>query len=210
MTCHSRLSRAGGGISYVHCTDTKGRGQSKLGALRSYTKACTNNDASDDYNTLGPPSDTSYHPFNQVQGLWQVDAESVRIGILRAQSNLLDDNRRSGVNGKMARMAYEGEFDTVSIFAMDNVALNGNAMFSVLRNACGQSSSATTADDGSWACGRDLPFPKVIAPRALPLAWEIVLLVMSSALALMVSVMFVQAYRLRDKGPQGVCNGHLI
>jgi hypothetical protein len=113
----------------------------------------------------------------------------------------------------MVKMAYEDEFDTVSIFAMDNVALNGNAMFSVLRNACGQSSATATPDDEPWACGVDLPMPKVITPRALPMAWDIVLLVTSSALALMMSVMIVQAYRLRDKGPQEhrlVCNGHLI
>ena len=112
----------------------------------------------------------------------------------------------------MARMAYDGEFDAVSVFAMDNVALNGNAMFSVLRNACGQSSSTTTTT-ASWACGQDLPFPNIGGRRALPLAWEVVLLAMSSTLALMALVMFVRAYRLRDTGPQGhrlVCNGHLI
>lgn len=214
MTCHSSIYGAGGKTSYTHCTDTKGSdGQSKLSALQAYAKACTNNDASDNYDSLGPPADTSHYPFNQIQGLWQVDAESIRIGILRAQSNLLDDNRRSGVNGEMVKMAYEDEFDTVSIFAMDNVALNGNAMFSVLRNACGQSSATATPDDEPWACGVDLPMPKVITPRALPMAWDIVLLVTSSALALMMSVMIVQAYRLRDKGPQEhrlVCNGHLI
>ena len=210
MTCHSQHQQN----SYIHCTDTRGSGQLKLSALRAYAKASSNNDASDDCNTLGPPADAYHYPFNQIQGFWQVDADSVRIGMLRAQSNLLDDNRRSGVNGDMVRMAYEGEFDSVSILAMDNVALNGNAMFSVLRNACGQSATAaTTDDDGPRACGRDLAMPSVIAPRALPLAWNVALVALSSALALMVSAMVFHAYRLRDKGPQEhrlVCNGHLI
>jgi hypothetical protein len=180
----------------------------KLSALRAYAKASSNNDASDDCNTLGPPADAYYYPFNQIQGFWQVDADSVLIGIVRAQSNLLDDNRRSGVNGDMVRMAYEGEFISVSILAMDNVALNGNAMFSVLRNACGQ--SATTA---TTACGRDLAMPSVITPRALPLAWNVALVALSSAMALMVSAMVFRAYGLRDRGPQEhrlVCNGHLV
>lgn len=180
----------------------------KLSALRAYAKASSNNDASDDSNTLGPPADAYHYPFNQIQGFWQVDADSVLIGIVRAQSNLLDDNRRSGVNGDMVRMAYEGEFDSVSILAMDNVNLNGNAMFSVLRNACGQ--SATTA---TKACGRDLAMPSVITPRALPLAWNVALVALSSAMALMVSAMVFRAYGLRDRGPQEhrlVCNGHLV
>jgi hypothetical protein len=116
VTCHSRYYGADGNSidndiaerrqqnSYVHCTDTKGSGLSKLGALKAYVKASSNNDATDNYNSLGPPADAYYYPFNQIQGFWQVDAASVRIGISRA-SNLLDDNRRSGVNGEMVRMA---------------------------------------------------------------------------------------------------------
>jgi hypothetical protein len=204
----------------MHCTDTRGSGRSKLDALGAYARASSNNDASDDSNALGPPADTCHYPFNQIQAFWQVDADSVRIGVLRAQSSLLDDNRRSGVNGYMARMAYEGEFISVSILAMDNVALNGNAMFSVLRNACGQSATASPADDDDddggeprGGCGRDLAMPSVIVPRALPLAWTVVLVALSSALALTASATVFRAHRLRDRGPQEhrlVCNGHLV
>ena len=55
----------------------------------------TNNEATNGFYILGPPADTSYYPFNQIQGFWQVDTTSVQIGITHAASNLLDDNRRS-------------------------------------------------------------------------------------------------------------------
>merc|ERR1719296_4726 len=35
---------------YIHCTDTRGTGMSKLSSLKAYVKASTNNDASDDWN----------------------------------------------------------------------------------------------------------------------------------------------------------------
>ena len=83
----------------------------------------------------------------------------------------------------MVTLAYNGDFNAISIFALDNVALNGNAMFSVLRNACGQSvsetvdgsSSSSSASQTSMPCGQDLELPEMDASRALPFAWRIVL-----------------------------------
>ncbi|KAL7535545.1 hypothetical protein ACHAXR_006560 [Thalassiosira sp. AJA248-18] len=223
VTCHSRYYQEGNNNdnedrnnngqqqqSYIHCTDTKGTGMSKLNSLQEYVKASTNSEASDDYYELGPPADESYYPFNQIQGFWQVDATSVQIGIMHA-SNLLDDNRRSNVNEEMVKMAYNGEFNSLSVFALDNVALNGNAMFSVLRNQCGQS---ILKDDGeSPACGQDLIMPNMQTSHKLPLAWNIVLFVVYGSLVLMVSVMLFQAFRLRNEGPQEhrlVCHGHVV
>lgn len=225
ITCHSRAYGAqqqGGGndhengnnnaqtTSYIHCTDKTGTGVSKLTSLQAYATASTNNEATDDYSTLGPPADESYYPFNQIQGFWQVDATSVQIGIMHA-SNLLDDNRRSEVNKEMTTMAYNGEFNAISVFALDNVALNGNAMFSVLRNACGQ--SVMKDDDENPACGGDLLMPNMKTSHTLPLVWNIVLFVVYGALVLMVSVMLFQAFRLRNEGPQEhrlICHGHVV
>ena len=217
MTCHSKYYEQQNNedwdntqLSYIHCTDTKGTGVSKLSSLQEYVLASTNNDASDDYNDLGPPADESYYPFNQIQGFWQVDATSVQMGIMHA-SNLLDDNRRSEVNKEMATMAYNGEFNAISVFALDNVALNGNAMFSILRNACGQS---VERDDGEdLACGQDLVLPNMNSNHTLPLVWNIVLFVVYGSLVLMVMIMLFQAFRLRNEGPQDhrlMCNGHVV
>ena len=196
-------------MSYIHCTDTKGTGVSKLNSLQEYVTQSTNNEASDNYNDLGPPADTSYYPFNQIQGFWQVDATSVQIGIMHA-SNLIDDNRRSEVNKEMATMAYNGEFNAVSVFALDNVALNGNAMFSILRNKCGQS---VIEEDEVLPCGNKLVMPNMSTSHTLPLVWNIVLFIVYGALVVMVVVMLVQAFRLRNEGPQEhrlVCNGHVV
>ena len=183
---------------------------SKLSALQEYVTASTNNDATDNWGELGPPADASYYPFNQIQGFWQVDATSVQIGIMHA-SNLLDDNSRSQVNEEMVKMAYNGDFNAISIFALDNVALNGLAMFSVLRNACGQS---VRKDDGSdLACGKDLVMPNMQISHKLPLVWNIVLGLVYGALVVMVSVMLFQAFRLRNEGPQEhrlICHGHVV
>jgi len=224
VSCHSRYYEAqqheGGNsedgntdaqLSYIHCTDTTGTGVSKLSALQAYVTASTNNEASDNSDTLGPPADESYYPFNQIQGFWQVDATSVQIGIMHA-SNLLDDNRRSQVNEEMVKMAYNEEFDAISVFALDNVALNGNAMFSVLRNACNQS---VMKNDGELepACGQDLVMPNMQISHKLPLVWNIVLFVVYGALVAMVSIMLFQAFRLRNEGPQEhrlICHGHVV
>lgn len=202
----------------MHCTDTKGSGISKLNALKSYVTQSTNNEATNGFYILGPPADTFYYPFNQIQGFWQVDTMSVQIGITHAASNLLDDNRRSEVNKQMVTLAYNGEFNAISVFALDNVALNGNAMFSVLRNACGQSvvdmdGSSSTSSQAALPCGQDLAMPYMNASHMLPFVWGIMVFVVYGVLVLTVSVMLFQAFRLRNKGPQDhrlVCNGHLV
>lgn len=139
------------------CTDRKNTGMNKLSALQEYVLASANNDATDNAYELGPPADESYYPFNQIQGFWQVDSTSVTIGVTHAASTLLDDNRRSNVNAEMVQLAYDQKFTKINLFAMDNVALNGNAMFSVLRNGCGQ--SVIKEDDEYFVCGKNLVMP---------------------------------------------------
>jgi len=198
--------------SYMQCTDRKGTGQAKLNALRSYVKASTNNEPTDNSNELGPPADYLTYPFNQIQGFWQVDASSVQVGLMH-ESTLLDDNRVSQVNAEMVRMAYNNEFDSVSIFSMDNVALNGNAMFSVLRNQCDQS-AISNDDDGLHACGQQLVMPQMNVSTTLPIFWNVVLFVIYGALAAMVLVMLVQAFRMRNKELRDqnslICSGSII
>mmetsp|Transcript_46829 Transcript_46829/g.98335 ORF Transcript_46829/g.98335 Transcript_46829/m.98335 type:complete len:130 (-) Transcript_46829:162-551(-) len=126
-------------------------------------------------------------------------------------SNLLDDNMRSKVNEEMVKMAYNGEFNAISVFALDNVALNGNAMLSVLRNACGQSVIDDDLDVNS--CGTDLLLPNMQVNHKLPLVWNVVLFVVYGALVAMVSIMLFQAFRLRNEGPQQhrlICHGHVV
>jgi hypothetical protein len=193
------------------CTDRKNTGMSKLAALQEYVLASANNDATDNAYELGPPADTSYYPFNQIQGFWQIDSTSVKIGITHAASTLLDDNRRSNVNAEMVQLAYDQQFTKINLFAMDNVALNANAMFSVLRNACGQ--SVIKDDDDYFACGKNLVMPHMNVSQRLPLFWNIILIVVYSSLFIMVSVMLIQAFGLRDHGPQDhrvECHGVLI
>ena len=66
-------------------------------------------------------------------------------------SSILEDNHASNVNADMVDLIYDGGFNSISLFAVDNVALHGNALLSVLRNTCGQSE----LDE----CGRDVPIP---------------------------------------------------
>lgn len=124
-----------------------------LERLRDYVLASANNEATDDASTLGPPADLSQTPLNEIQALWQVDTHAITTG-LQHMSSLLEDNRASRVNEYMVNLIYEGNFDTISLFAVDNVALHGNALLSVMRTACGQSS--ILQDD---ACGTNLPPP---------------------------------------------------
>lgn len=193
------------------CTNRKNTGQSKLSKLQEYVLASANNDATDNADELGPPADESYYPFNQIQGFWQVDSESATIGITHAASTLLDDNRRSNVNAEMVALAYDQKFTNINLFSMDNVALNGNAMFSVLRNGCGQ--SVIKDDDDYFACGKNLVMPHMNVSQRLPLFWNIILIVVYSSLFIMVSVMLIQAFGLRDHGLQDhrvECNGVLL
>lgn len=126
-------------------------------------------------------------------------------------STLLDDNRLSKVNQEMVRMAYNEEFNYVSLFSIDNVALNGLALFSVLRNACGQSTIDT--DEEVPPCGKDLSMPRMRLSRTLPILWHVALCLVYGIMLTVVIVMVVPAFRLRNEGPQDhrlVCNGQIV
>ena len=69
----------------------------------------------------------------------------------------------------------------ISIFDMDNVALNGNAMLFVLRNTCRQSIMKNVMQ----------------ILHKLPLVWNVVLFAVYGAMVLMVSIVLFQAFRLR-------------
>jgi hypothetical protein len=71
-------------------------------------------------------------------------------------SSILHDNEASNVNEMVMDMLYDNELHSVSLLALDNVAKNGNAILSVLRNACGQSIITDTDQ-----CGAALPKPNV-------------------------------------------------
>ncbi|KAL7513248.1 hypothetical protein ACHAXN_010296 [Cyclotella atomus] len=193
VTCYSTENYNQQSNTFIQCTDLKKYGQYKLTLLKSYTKASANNEPSDNAYELGPPSNTYWYPFNQIQAFWQVDTPSVQLGIMHG-SLLLDNNRISRVSEEMVRMVYNQEFDSVSLLAIDNVALTGLALFSVLRNACGQSTVDT--DEEVPPCGRELSMPRMSSSRTLPIFWHITLcIVYGTMLALVIAMM---VYRLFD------------
>ena len=49
-------------------------------------------------------------------------------------------NKKSKLNEEIVDMVWEGQFHSISVLAVDNVALNGNAILSVLRTSCDQTS----------------------------------------------------------------------
>lgn len=133
--------------------------------------ASANNPTTDDYwSTLGPPSDTYNYPFNEIQALWQVDSHAAGMGISHG-STLLEDNRRSRINARVARWIYDGEFTgNINLLAVDNVHLHGNALLSVLRTRCGQTDEET--------CGMDLKFPLLVyVPFSVVIYWGVLVLI---------------------------------
>ena len=118
--------------------------------LKIYTLASANNEPTDDNSRLGPPYSLDVYPFNEIQALWQVDGHAVAMGISHF-SSIIKDNHASNVNADMVDLIYNGVFNQISLLAVDNVALHGNALLSVLRNTCGQSISED--------CGTDVPPP---------------------------------------------------
>jgi hypothetical protein len=120
--------------------------------LREYMLASTNAEPSDDSSTLGPPASLDMYPFNEIQALWQVDGHSAAMGITKL-SSLIDDNTKSHINAKLVDMVYEGDFQAISLLAVDHVQLNGNALLSVLRTTCGQS--------GLDECGEQISKPQM-------------------------------------------------
>jgi hypothetical protein len=117
------------------CTNSK---SPALAMLKEYALACTNNEATDSTSVLGPPQSLDAWPFNIIQGLWQVDTHSAALGVAHV-SSVIDDNTKSRINAHLVDWIYNEEFDTISLLMVDHVALNGNALLSVLRNSCGQS-----------------------------------------------------------------------
>jgi hypothetical protein len=127
--------------------------QAPLQDLFAYVLASANNPSTNDANTLGPPNDFYNYPLNEIQALWQVDTHSAAVGLAHL-SSILEDNRQSQVNRRMVELIYSRQFESpISIFAVDNVALNGNALLSVLRTACGQSDLDV--------CGSELEAPRI-------------------------------------------------
>ncbi|KAL3939343.1 MAG: hypothetical protein SGBAC_005925 [Bacillariaceae sp.] len=122
--------------------------------LKEYVLASANNDATDSTYALGPPQSLDVWPFNIVQGLWQVDTRSAASGVAHV-SSLIDDNTKSRINAELVDLIYNGEFNSLSLLMVDNVALNGNAILSVLRNSCGQS------ELGEEECGTAIRKPRL-------------------------------------------------
>lgn len=118
--------------------------------LKAYTRESANGAPSDDNSQLGPPKSWDTYPFNEIQAFWQVDLHAIAMGLAHF-SSIIEDNLASNINAKFVDLIYEGKFDGVSLLAVDNVAAHGNALSSVLRNACGQS----VLDK----CGKKVPKP---------------------------------------------------
>jgi hypothetical protein len=123
-----------------------------LDRLLQYMLQSANNPATDDRYTLGPPQTLYDTPLNEIQALWQVSTRSAALGMAHF-SSILDDNRQSRLNERLVDMVYEERFEAISLLAVDNVALNGNALLSVLRNSCGQTNLP--------ACGQGLSPPRI-------------------------------------------------
>jgi hypothetical protein len=153
---------------------TNGRESKPMTQLKEYILASANNVATDDYYTLGPPANLYDYPFNEIQAFWQVSTASAIQGSAHL-SSILQDNIHSKINEEMVQMVYNGDFQAISLFAVDNVALHGNALLSVLRNTCGQSDIDV--------CGRYLPPPKLVYVHLSTIAWTMLYLC-GTALAL--------------------------
>ncbi|CAJ1935620.1 unnamed protein product [Cylindrotheca closterium] len=133
------------------CTNAKSPTHERL---KEYALACSNNAATDSTYVLGPPQSLDIWPFNIIQGIWQVDTRSAATGVAHV-SSLIDDNTKSRINAQLVDWIYDGEFNAVSLLAVDNVALNGNAILSVLRSKCGQS------ELGEEECGTAIRKPRL-------------------------------------------------
>ena len=164
----------------------------KLADLQHYMLASANNDATNDASVLGPPANLCNYPLNEIQALWQVTTASAVTGMARL-SSILDDNKKSHLNEELVSMIYEGQFDAVSVLAVDNVALHGNAIGSVLRTACGQSSSSSE-------CGTALAPPPLVYFHVSRLAYH-GLVVCYVVVILWVGITVAMAIRNRDKHP---------
>lgn len=153
--------------------------------LQDYVLQSANNAATDGTNTLGPPTNLYRYPFFEVQALWQVTVSSAASGLAHF-SNILADNKASELHVKLIDLIHrESMPGAISLWTVDNVALHGNALMSVLRNRCGQS-VLTDAP-----CGPDLPPPRLHY-------WHVeVRLILSLMLGLYVTFLTVSFFRKR-------------
>ena len=123
--------------------------------LEDYVLQSANNAATDESKTLGPPSNLYRYPLNEIQAIWQVTVQSAAIGLAHF-SNILADNQASQLHVKLVDLIHrESMPGSISLLAVDNVALHGNALTSVLRNRCGQSILTDIP------CGPDLAPPRL-------------------------------------------------
>lgn len=191
--------------STVTCTSNTGSSSSELPwqMLRPYMLASANNAATDDRSTLGPPATLSETPLNEIQALWQVTTASAVYGMSRL-SSILMDNQKSNVNARVMDMVHAGDqFRAISLLAVDHVALHGNALTSVLRTQCGQSSSSpsssvsstTTTMTGELLCGSALPRPPLTYAHLSAHQW-IALCAVSYAAWFAYSVLYLKRPKL--------------
>ena len=150
VTCYSYHNSDGTLVSNVRCTNPSTSQPEE--ALHQYVLASANNEATDDWSNLGPPSDTSTYPFSEVQALWQVDSSSAVAGLAHL-STILQDNRRSKLHERLIGWIYEQEFSQINLLAVDNVHFHGLSLLAVLRHQCGQTTEAT--------CGKQLEPPRL-------------------------------------------------
>jgi len=123
--------------------------------LEDYVLQSANNVPTDDSSTLGPPSNLYRYPLYEIQALWQVSVQSAAIGLAHF-SNILADNEASRLHVKLVDVIHQESMPgTISLLAVDNVAVHGNALASVLRNRCGQSILTNVP------CGPDLAPPRL-------------------------------------------------
>lgn len=158
VTCYPRTTNANNNITTLPCT----KSDEPWYNLREYMLASANNAATDSSYALGPPADLYNKPFNEIQALWQYDTASTVAGVAHL-SSILQDNRQSRVNERVLNLVYDGAFDAVSLLAVDNVAWNGNALTSVLRNQCGQQQQqqSNNGDNDPLPCGTQLDPPRL-------------------------------------------------
>jgi hypothetical protein len=139
-------------------------------SLQQYLLQSANNDAtSSDNNSLGPPADLYHTPLFEIQALWQIDTHAVLAGMAH-WSSILNDNRQSRLNEKVMHMVYDDSFQSISLLGVDNIAMHGNALTSVLRNRCGQLA------DPSLPCGTNVPPPRLRYVHISPTQWLVVAL----------------------------------
>ncbi|KAG7361975.1 hypothetical protein IV203_025641 [Nitzschia inconspicua] len=192
VTCYSNSTDTGSNNnnnrrSSDPCTKPR---SSKLQELKDYVMASANNEPTDSNQVLGPPASTDRYPFNELQALWQVDATSAALGMIHL-STLLDDNTKSQLNAHIVNWVYEESLKAISLLAVDQVQLNGNALLSVLRNQCGQSILSVASDNDETKerenvnpretiCGRAIPKPSVQSKNMSTLSFLVKLAVVAA------------------------------